>query len=121
MACPHLEYRRESDDHAFETERAYCTVADRFVQPMRADICTERYGLDPASDCEIYREAAGLAWDASDDADARESGGNGESDDGAGAAAASGEATASGENGDRTGGDDERGAGADGGHGGADG
>lgn len=68
MACPHLEYRREAGDQSFETERAYCTVADRFVQPMRADICTERYGLDPASDCEIYREAAELAWDDPPDA-----------------------------------------------------
>ena len=65
MACPHLSYRRESDDQSFDRERAYCTVAGRFVQPMRADICTERYGLDPVSDCEIYRADAGLAWDES--------------------------------------------------------
>lgn len=67
MACPHLEYRRESEDRSFDTERAYCTVADRFVQPMRADICNERYGLDPASDCEIFRADAGLSWDESPD------------------------------------------------------
>jgi hypothetical protein len=52
--CPHLEYRREGDDHTFETARAYCTVVDAFVQPMRADICNARYELDYETDCEYY-------------------------------------------------------------------
>ena len=52
--CPHLDYRRETDDQSFDTERAYCTIAEKFVQPMRADICNRRYELDPETDCEIY-------------------------------------------------------------------
>jgi len=56
MPCPHLAYKNESDDHQFDTIRAYCTAAKRFVQPMRADICNDRYGLDHAEHCEIYRE-----------------------------------------------------------------
>jgi hypothetical protein len=58
--CPHLEYRREDNEHSFDTERAYCTVVDRFVQPMRVDICNARFDLDPATDCEYYREHEGL-------------------------------------------------------------
>ena len=54
--CPHLDYRRETDDHSFDTERAYCTVIDEFVQPMRADICNAQYELAPETDCEIYIE-----------------------------------------------------------------
>ena len=69
MPCRHLEYRESDGETEFETARAYCTVADRFVQPMRADICTERHGLDPAADCEIYRDHAGLAWDDPPEAD----------------------------------------------------
>lgn len=57
MACPYLEYRSETDEHSFETERAYCTVTDEFVQPMRADICNDRYDLDHETDCEIYLAA----------------------------------------------------------------
>jgi len=56
-ACDYLEYR---DDDAFETDRAYCTAVGEFVQPMRADVCNRRHGLDPASGCEFYREAEGL-------------------------------------------------------------
>lgn len=55
MTCPYLEYRRRDGDRSFETARAYCTVADRFVQPMRADICNDRYDLDHRTHCEIYR------------------------------------------------------------------
>lgn len=55
--CRHLEYRTEADGRRFDVARAYCTAAGRFVQPMRADVCNERYGLDPASHCEIYRGA----------------------------------------------------------------
>jgi len=56
VTCPHLEYRREVDEERFETARAYCSIAREFVQPMRADICNDRYDLDHASHCEIYRE-----------------------------------------------------------------
>ncbi|MFB6303394.1 MAG: hypothetical protein ABEH78_11120 [Haloferacaceae archaeon] len=56
--CPHLEYRAAADGQQFETARAYCTVTEAFVEPMRADICNRRYGLAPAEHCEIYREAA---------------------------------------------------------------
>ncbi|WP_310925587.1 hypothetical protein [Halogeometricum salsisoli] len=28
------------------------------MQAMRADVCNDRYGLDHATDCEIYREHA---------------------------------------------------------------
>lgn len=54
MTCPYLEYRRESNDRSFDADRAYCTAADRFVQPMRADICNDRYDLEHDRDCEIY-------------------------------------------------------------------
>lgn len=55
--CPHLDYRDEADDRQFAVPRAYCTVIEAFVEPMRADVCNRRYGLDPAEHCEIYREA----------------------------------------------------------------
>jgi hypothetical protein len=58
MTCPHLAYRTEDDEHTFDTERAFCTVVGEFVQPMRADICNDRYELDHTTDCEIYREHA---------------------------------------------------------------
>jgi len=58
MVCPFLEYRRESADVRFDAARAYCGAAERFVQPMRADICNDRYDLDHAEHCEIYREHA---------------------------------------------------------------
>jgi hypothetical protein len=57
MTCPHLEYRE--GDHA-PTERAYCTVVDEFVEPMRADICNDRFDLSHAAHCEFYREGEGL-------------------------------------------------------------
>jgi len=56
--CPHLEYRESAGGQTFETARAYCAVADEFVQPMRADVCNARYDLDPSEDCEIYRAAS---------------------------------------------------------------
>ena len=60
MTCPHLEYREGSGDRTFEVARAYCTVVDRFVQPMRADVCNDRYDLDHETHCEYYRaEASG--------------------------------------------------------------
>jgi hypothetical protein len=59
--CPHLTYREAGDgitfDGAtFDEPRAFCTVTESFVQPMRADICNARYGLDPETDCEFYVE-----------------------------------------------------------------
>jgi hypothetical protein len=56
VTCPHLEYRRESGDEQFDRPRAYCAVSEQFVQPMRADICNDRYDLDHTTDCEVYRE-----------------------------------------------------------------
>lgn len=53
MACPYLSYR--SDDQ-FDHERAYCAVAEEFVQPMRADICNDRYDLAHDTHCEIFRQ-----------------------------------------------------------------
>ncbi|MFC4359188.1 hypothetical protein ACFO0N_14670 [Halobium salinum] len=58
--CQHLDYRREGDGKAFEVARAYCTVADRFVQPVTADICNARYDLDPTEHCEIYLDHHGV-------------------------------------------------------------
>ncbi|MWG35866.1 hypothetical protein [Halomarina oriensis] len=60
MACPYLEYRAAAAEQSFDTERAYCTAVDAFVQPMRADVCNDRYALDHETDCEFYREAEGL-------------------------------------------------------------
>lgn len=60
MTCPYLEYRTEGDGRSFETARAYCAAAGKFVQPMRADVCNDRHELDHERDCEHYREAAGL-------------------------------------------------------------
>ena len=57
MTCPYLAYRSEGDGREFDVERAYCTAAERFVRPMRADICNDRYDLDHEVDCEIYRAA----------------------------------------------------------------
>jgi hypothetical protein len=59
MACPHLAYRRENGDQSFAEPRAFCAVVEEFVQPMRADICNDRYDLSHAAHCEIYREHAG--------------------------------------------------------------
>ncbi|WP_096394417.1 hypothetical protein [Halorubrum trapanicum] len=52
--CQHLSYREEGDGKSFDTARAFCTVTESFVQPMRADVCNARYDLDPAADCEFY-------------------------------------------------------------------
>jgi hypothetical protein len=59
MSCPHLAYRSEGDGTEFETARAYCTVADRFVEPMRADICNDRHELHHERHCEIFRDHEG--------------------------------------------------------------
>lgn len=64
--CEHLRYREHggegegSGDPQFETARAYCTVVDEFVQPVRADVCNARYDLSPAEHCEYYREQEGI-------------------------------------------------------------
>lgn len=55
--CEYLEYRRGANGTEFDTERAYCTVVDQFIQPMRADICNARYDLRPERDCEYYEIA----------------------------------------------------------------
>ncbi|WP_436902783.1 hypothetical protein [Halovenus halobia] len=57
MVCPHLSYRSSANDREFDHERAYCAVAEQFVQPMRADICNDRYDLAHDEHCEIYRES----------------------------------------------------------------
>jgi len=62
--CPYLEYRLEADGKSFDVERAYCTVVDEFVQPMRADICNCRYDLSPEEDCEYYARADGADGDS---------------------------------------------------------
>ncbi|QIO23389.1 hypothetical protein [Haloarcula sp. JP-L23] len=55
MVCPHLAYRKTNGDRSFDEARAFCTAVDEFVQPMRADICNDRFELDHAAHCEIYR------------------------------------------------------------------
>lgn len=55
--CKYLQYSREADGKQFNTKRAYCTAAEQFVQPMRADICNYRYNLKPEQDCEYYEDA----------------------------------------------------------------
>lgn len=66
--CRYLEYRAEGQGKRFDTARAYCTVVDEFVQPMRADVCNRRYDLEPETDCEYYEAAV------SDSDDGEESG-----------------------------------------------
>jgi hypothetical protein len=56
MTCPHLAYRTEADGQSFDTARAYCGVTESFVQPMRADVCDDRYDLHHAEHCEIFRQ-----------------------------------------------------------------
>jgi len=58
MTCPYLEYRRGDEHASFDRERAYCTATASFVQPMRADVCNDRYDLDHERHCEIYRAHA---------------------------------------------------------------
>lgn len=58
MTCPHLAYRRAAGDTEFDEPRACCGVVEAFVQPMRADICNDRWELDHATHCEIYRDHA---------------------------------------------------------------
>ncbi len=58
MTCPYLEYSDDPDGAAFDPPRAFCTAIDEFVQPMRADICNDRYELHHERHCEIYRDHA---------------------------------------------------------------
>jgi len=60
MPCPYLQFRDAADGLAFDHERPYCDVVERFVQPVRADVCQERYDLDPAAHCEYYSDREGL-------------------------------------------------------------
>jgi hypothetical protein len=90
MTCPYLEYRplvdtgnsADSGDSGTGEPRAFCTAAQQFVQPMRADICNDRYDLDHQTDCEIYRDAEGLSEvpDAENAVDAKNGGAGGESE-----------------------------------------
>ena len=58
MACPHLEYRTESDDRSFDHERAFCRLAGSFVRPVKADICNDRFEFDHREQCDLFREYA---------------------------------------------------------------
>ena len=53
MTCPHLDYRSQADGRSFDRDRAFCEVAGAFVEPMRADVCNDRYALHHVGDCEI--------------------------------------------------------------------
>lgn len=55
--CKFLEYRTEANGKKFDAERAYCNEVEEFIQPMRADICNQRYDLSPAEHCEFYEQA----------------------------------------------------------------
>jgi hypothetical protein len=54
MTCPYLDYRDSDEDHEFDSERPYCTVAEAFVSPMKADICNDRHQFHHESDCELF-------------------------------------------------------------------
>ena len=64
MTCPYLEYR-DLETADTDVARAYCTAAEAFVQPLRADICNDRYELSHERDCEIYRAHADDVGDRS--------------------------------------------------------
>lgn len=57
MPCPYLSYRDGDGSRSFDVPRAYCTVVEEFVQPMRADVCNDRYDLAHDTDCEYYLAA----------------------------------------------------------------
>lgn len=75
MSCPYLAYRDEANGKQFERARAYCTAADRFVQPIRADLCTDRYDLAHDRHCEIYLEHADCGNDGSPSSETTNEGG----------------------------------------------
>jgi hypothetical protein len=58
MVCPYLEYRSHDDRNEFEHPRAYCTVAEAFVSPVKADICNDRDRFSHAEHCSIYQGTA---------------------------------------------------------------
>ena len=76
VTCPYLSYRTSADGESFDEARAYCGAAERFVQPMRADICNDRFELDHAEDCEIYVEHASDDPDVPDPAVSTTAGGD---------------------------------------------
>lgn len=98
--CAHLEYREAANGKQFDHERPFCSVIDEFVQPMRADICAARHDLDPAADCEYYREEHDLGSVTGFDGDVDRAGASGDVD--ADRAGASGDGDA-----DRTGASDD--------------
>ena len=59
MSCPYLDYRTTAGDAEFERERPYCTIAEAFVSPMKADICNARHDFDYATHCDVYRRTTG--------------------------------------------------------------
>lgn len=60
MPCPFLT-ERVLEEVSADVPRPYCTAAESFVQPLRADICRDRYELTHSTDCEIYHEHARTA------------------------------------------------------------
>jgi hypothetical protein len=63
MTCPYLNYQQSDEEHEFENDRPYCTVADSFVSPMQADICNDRHDFDHTSDCETFPDDGALPDD----------------------------------------------------------
>ena len=63
MTCPYLEYRRRNDEHEFDHERPYCAVVGKFVSPMRADICNDRFEYEHDHHCDRFREQVGSDTD----------------------------------------------------------
>lgn len=90
MTCPFLEYRESSADREFDVARAYCTATNEFVQPMRADICNDRYDLAHADECEIFQAHADLLdesderWAGGPDGGGHDGGGEGVKEEGPG-------------------------------------
>ncbi|QSG11328.1 Uncharacterized protein HSBGL_0898 [Halapricum desulfuricans] len=72
MVCPHLAYRREAGEKAFDHKRAYCTVMAAFCSPMRADICNDRFEFDHEAHCEVFQKHAAGEYDDGETTRARE-------------------------------------------------
>lgn len=73
MTCPYLEYRSSDESVEFDHERAYCTASGRFVSPMQADVCNDRFEFSHTTHCEIYKAAVEAEAEA-----AQPAGANGE-------------------------------------------
>lgn len=58
MSCPYLEYRTADETAEFDHERPYCSAEGRFVSPMKADVCNDRFEFSHTKDCDIYQRAA---------------------------------------------------------------